>query len=803
MRRRRRWGSRSAQTPDTHSLTRTLTPAHNNHIPTHNKHSSAGLRFQTVSLPFAFCSGKSCLLISYTTNAFPGEYVPTVFDNYSANVMSDGRPVTISLWDTAGQEDYDRLRPLSYPQTDVFLVCFSVTSTQSLENVRAKWHPEIAHHCPNTPLLLVGLKADLRPAHEHDPHRPAVRRESAEQCARAIGAVGYFECSALTQSGLKSVFDAAIRSAIRVHPNAAVGKKSSSINWPWKSKSASSSSARHPRVEPLIQPQLPKQDSAPWIYPSNSTMAEHLAKLCPPQPRSAGFVSPFGNADVIGHPGIAHDAALAESTSDVLLCVRVRGSTRAVHKFPLHKVILAGSNEYFRKLLQVESTREDNQAKLDKWKEIKSTPAQVEKEKLGANVAPGGIAIEQHPPHAPSAQAHSNQAEPQLAAVRMAGSDCIDWTTMNSDSFPIMKACLKYSGGDSSVGESRPSCSPIILMSHPSVTPQCFYYLLQFLYTGHCSVAKSANAVSPLRQLAVSVGADYLVTFLDNLIGESGDLNPSITSFVIHERLVQRMTQLFFNSHSDETRTADMAFHIRDGDIIVPAHKAIVAARSTIAHSMLAAADDDDGSHSTPTRIVISDVSASVFLCFLEYLYTEKASTAMSQLADPIIDVVSLMQLAHRFGVHRLITLCELFLSKQVERFTQDNIVESKFPLVAILNSCAQLIDPSHPNASSARQLQSFLRHFLSVNFHPCQKRRDWPDLTPVDRAHVEVHQWPPIAYFRQLEEYQQKQAARDKKDRSNGQEMPRQLAGESPIPPLIDPIELHHVDNRESCCIM
>ena len=78
------------------------------------------------------------------------------FDNYSAPMVCDGVPVSLGLWDTAGQEDYDRLRPLSYPQTDVFLICFSVVSPSSFENVTSKWCPEIKHHCADAPILLVG-----------------------------------------------------------------------------------------------------------------------------------------------------------------------------------------------------------------------------------------------------------------------------------------------------------------------------------------------------------------------------------------------------------------------------------------------------------------------------------------------------------------------------------------------------------------------------------------------------------------------------------------------------------------------
>jgi Ras-related C3 botulinum toxin substrate 1 len=144
-----------------------------------------------------------------------------------------GKPINLGLWDTAGQEDYDRLRPLSYPQTDVFLLCFSVASQTSFENIKNKWCPEIRHHAPGVPFILVGTKTDLR----RDPEtirtlqakrQNLVTTEEGLSLAEQLGAYKFLECSAVTQEGLKAVFDEAIRCVLE-HQNKPTKKKSKCI----------------------------------------------------------------------------------------------------------------------------------------------------------------------------------------------------------------------------------------------------------------------------------------------------------------------------------------------------------------------------------------------------------------------------------------------------------------------------------------------------------------------------------------------------------------------------------------------
>ena len=154
--------------------------------------------------------GKTCALIAFTSNSFPEDYVPTVFDSYETQMEVHGRTYQLTLCDTAGQEDYDTLRPLSYRGTDVFLLCFCVSSWNSFENVSQRWIPELQKHAPDVPIILVGTKSDCRA----DPTCQAISQAEAQAVAHRLGARKYVECSAKTQEGLNAVFESAVLAAI-------------------------------------------------------------------------------------------------------------------------------------------------------------------------------------------------------------------------------------------------------------------------------------------------------------------------------------------------------------------------------------------------------------------------------------------------------------------------------------------------------------------------------------------------------------------------------------------------------------
>ena len=177
--------------------------------------------------------GKTSMIITYATKRFPMDFLPTVSDNYAVNFIGSKELCQLSLFDTAGQEEYDYLRTQIHPATDIFLICFSVASRSSFENVKRKWVPEIHHYCPRTPIIvLVGTQNDLR----SDPQtisrlsrskQSFISEDEAKKLAKQINAFTYIECSALSQKGLEKVFNETVHATFS-KPN--YDKKKSTIS---------------------------------------------------------------------------------------------------------------------------------------------------------------------------------------------------------------------------------------------------------------------------------------------------------------------------------------------------------------------------------------------------------------------------------------------------------------------------------------------------------------------------------------------------------------------------------------------
>jgi Rho family protein len=172
--------------------------------------------------------GKTSVLNVFTRGYFPQVYEPTVFENYVHDIFIDGQAVQLLLWDTAGQEEFDRLRLLLYLDTHCIMLCFAIDLPDSLENVQTKWASEIAEHCDGVKLVLVALKCDLRSdeeegaaAHEEDyggnPYLARKRLISYDEglaVAKKVGALRYLECLAKKNRGVNEAFLEAARCAL-------------------------------------------------------------------------------------------------------------------------------------------------------------------------------------------------------------------------------------------------------------------------------------------------------------------------------------------------------------------------------------------------------------------------------------------------------------------------------------------------------------------------------------------------------------------------------------------------------------
>ncbi|XP_060562983.1 rho-related protein racA-like [Ruditapes philippinarum] len=569
--------------------------------------------------------GKSCMLISYTTNAFPSEYVPTVFDNYCANVIVDGKVVNVGLWDTAGQEDYDRLRPLSYPQTDVFFICYSIEMRSSFENVQHKWVHEVRHYCPHVPLVLVACKMDLRGTSSR---KDMVSYDEGLKVAKTLG-MRFCETSALTQQGLKDCFDDAIRTALNCQPSA-------------KKRGGLFGSRKKEIPNPPVMPQT---GFAPKIEITTSTFGDEWYRMLQ-DPKHC----------------------------DVTFVLEEK------HRLDAHTTVLCAASKVFAKILGISKPMKNNQ-----MKEINAID-NYSMEQINSGAVQGVAAM------------YLNEADDK--------------------------------------NQSSATSRHINIELSADILAKTFVRVLEFLYSGVPRFPDiddvSEQEIRELERVAGIFKLSQLQTICTNILTEQEFLNPSIGTY-LNDETGARLKELFFN----QPDRSDVVFNV-EGKYIY-AHKCILSARCDVMSAMFSGNFVE--SKNNRTEIHIPNATEETFLAFLEYLYTDHSPIDEN-------DAVGILVLADEYGQHRLVNLCELYITKEVDRSVTKQIEKSEIDVIGLLLTS---------QAYNAKQLADWCLFFISSNYIAFEQRKEFSQLKGENKKQVVENRWPPVSYLQEVEEYNKK----------------------------------------------
>nr|XP_019921996.2 rho-related protein racA isoform X2 [Crassostrea gigas] len=504
--------------------------------------------------------GKSSLLMTYTTHAFPSEHTPTVFDNYIDTVMVDGDRKCLELWDTAKREEGDRERPLSYLGADIFLLCYSIENKCSFENIEDKWIPGIEHFCPDVPVLLVACKTDLRSSSKI---KGVVSSEEGRALAGRLR-VPFCETSSLTQTGLRECFDTAIKRATECShckKKAKSHRRFSGYSW-----------SKKKRVH--LPPVMPSVGKAPWVEIMTSTFSSDWTKA-------------------LQNP--VH--------SDVTFILEGN------HKLDAHRLVLCAASKFFQKVFRF-SQSEQKRNKL----------SEIEDESFSTQDLTSG-AVE----------------------------------------------------GIATVIEENDVKTHTTIQLCDGIRPKSFVRVLQFLYTGLPNLPKDVmgieDEIHDVSRLAKMFGFGQLETICDNCLKEMDFFNPSIGTF-FNDETGKRMKDMFLNN----PEYADVIFHIEGTKIY--ANKVVLGARCEVMSAMFGGSFVE--SQSTVSEVQLMEVTSECFMALMEYLYSDHAPIEDG-------DSVGIMVLADEYGQKRLVNLCELYITKEVDRSVTKQIEKSEVDVIGLL----------------------------------------------------------------------------------------------------------------------
>jgi len=294
------------------------------------------------------------------------------------------------------------------------------------------------------------------------------------------------------------------------------------------------------------------------------------------------------------------------------------------------------------------------------------------------------------------------------------------WDNINNGEIPVLKYITTTMQNNKKITKIKIS---------EQISYIVFKRVLEFLYTGSATFANGNNEVRETADVAALIDCQDLVTYCNNILSGNEFLNPSITTW-LNDKFGEKALELFFN----KPLLSDVSFQVEN--VTMHAHRAVVSSRSEVINAMLQSKFIEGKSNST----IIRETSFECFKAFMEYLYTAHAPIEQSE------DKIGIMEISNRFGVSRLVTLCELYASKEVEKATTDGIESADIDIINLL-----LVSQK----CNANQLAAFCLHFISNNYQPMKKRKEFVLLEGDNLKYVQEHQWPPVSYLQQLAEYE------------------------------------------------
>ncbi|XP_038076724.1 rho-related protein racA-like [Patiria miniata] len=658
--------------------------------------------------------GKTSLCLSYTIDHFPWGLIPTECSLYSCNAVVGGKPFAHSVIDTSNQgERYYQLRPLNYPGTDIFMMLFSVENRSSLESIEGRWLPEIRHHMPDTPILLVATKIDLRGSSQHDcitfeegfnlaqKHNFAYTETSAvlntngkDHAEQPIGYCGpnheevdvfhlYF--SVRCKSSLANVESRWIPEIRHAMPDIPILLVATKIDYPWSAhrrrivscdeglKVAKKHNVGYTEMTGLLNMNLKDCfEKAVYIADEASKpqkkkgFGRRKQKARPPEqlppekpPLDEAPRIEIQTSTIAGDLGKALEQP---SYSDVTFIVEGKSILA-------HKVMLCSASNFFCVVFGLKPPDQDTGSGSKVWN--------------------------------------------------------FTWEDINEGKIAGLAGILDVVTSDGSSCDKPKSQVTI----SEDISYKTFRHVLEFLYTDLPNIPEGASAedIVALQMASSTFCLPMLDSVIKNLRNVAEFLNPSIGTF-LNDQTGQRAKRLFLNNQE----LSDIRFKVEDQTFFV--HKILLTSRCEIMARMFSGVFTE----SNKEEIRIEDVSTECFLALLEYLYTDHAPIEEG-------DAVGIMVAADRYGQERLKNLCELYITKGVDVAVANSIAEAHVDVIGLLHT-AQMYN--------ATQLATWCLHFISSNFMAFKQRAEFKTLEGENLKYISENRWPPVNYLEELEKY-------------------------------------------------